>query len=61
MRRALGISLARLIHSCVQDALLDMGNGSLYTVTGVVLTLTGMMSQLKALHISTSGFASGGA
>jgi hypothetical protein len=42
-------SLARLNHSCVQDALLEMGNRSLYTITGDVLMLTDVMSGLKAL------------
>jgi hypothetical protein len=42
-------SLVRLNHSCIQDALLEIGNRSLYTITGDVLTLTGVMSRLKAL------------
>jgi len=40
---------ARLNHSCVQDALLEIENRSLHTITGDVLTLTGEMSHLEAL------------
>jgi hypothetical protein len=46
---AIGIVLARLNYSCVQDALLEIGYWSLYIITGDVLTLIGVMTRQKAL------------
>jgi hypothetical protein len=37
-----------------------MGNGSLYTITGDVLTLTVWCLGWRPWHVSTGGFASGG-